>query len=132
MEVIITLVAIAVAVLQIILFFKIWVMTNDIREIKIAYLSSVNSNVHADESSTQTNQEQTIDVAPIDFNDEEAIVKGDKIKTAKAGSIVRRKSDKTIMKIERDLGNSLFLCVNPETGIAIASYKRFDFEVIKE
>ena len=37
------LIAVLFAVLQIILFFKIWGMTNDIREIKERYLSSTTS-----------------------------------------------------------------------------------------
>jgi hypothetical protein len=39
MDILITVIAIVFGILQIILFFKIWVMTDDVRDIKNKYLS---------------------------------------------------------------------------------------------
>lgn len=125
MEILFALIAIVVGVLQIILFFKLWGMTNDVREIKETYLSGKNnSQSEVSQSNTNVKHSYNLDI------DDATIAENDKSMTPQIGTIVRRKSDKVYMKIERDLGNSLYLCVNPETGVAIASYKRFDFEVV--
>ncbi|MFV0312191.1 MAG: hypothetical protein ACK5KN_11165 [Dysgonomonas sp.] len=42
MEIVLSIIFIIFGILQIILFFKIWGMTNDIRKIKETYLSTIN------------------------------------------------------------------------------------------
>ena len=104
MEGFIALVAVFASILQIVLFFKLWGMTNDIKEIKGKYLSKTNDGKHDDTSG---------------IGDSDIIV---------GSHIVVIKTEKQMKVIGIDAQSNQFICSN-NNGLTSESFNRGEIEL---
>lgn len=92
MEVVFAIISIVAAVLQIILFFKLWGMTNDVRKLKDAVIGNF--------SQANPSHQKEMEAPPIEHMG------------ISVGDYVIRKSDGKRMKVQSIYNNKLFCSAN--------------------
>lgn len=113
METFIAIITLIVSVLQIILFFKIWVMTGDVSKMRELMEYSYNLKEHDSEQKRKSSEEQP-------KNNLDKIELYDWIKVIKTNEA---------MQVMEVIDNDTFLCVNPEHSDGI-KLKRHNIEII--
>ena len=114
MEITIGIILLATAILNIILFFKIWIMTNDTEKIR-EFLEIIVSIKEHDYKNKTTKNNKDIDKNDIDKNDIELY-----------SWVIEIKSRKEFQVIEI-LDKNTYLCVNEKNQNGV-KFKRFEIE----
>lgn len=109
MEIITTIILIVFAILQIILFFKIWGMTNDVAELKYYFLNKT----RFDDKSKLTHE---LDLLT------------DNIKIGSHVIEISTEKQMVVMQITEKEDNVIYIC-SPNNGITNKEYKRDEIEL---